>query len=291
MGIYDRDYYRQETSGSLWLTGRAPVTLGLVLANVAVLVAQAVSGLGLREGGLENTLALIPQRVFSDFQVWRLITATFCHDGPWHLLWNMVFLWWFGRELEALHGSREFLVFYLLAGLLSSLAWALATWAFESNQLTRMVGASGAVMGVIVLYTLYNPRHPILMFGFFPIELRWWVLIYVGVDFYWLFGPGYSPIAHVAHLGGAVYALIYKYADLRVGRLFARRLLRPRLRVHRPEPELEENLPEPGSLDEALEHSMDEVLAKIARDGPQSLTVQERQILDEASRRLRNRRG
>lgn len=291
MGIYDRDYYRQETSGSLWLTGRAPVTLGIVLANVAVFIAQMVSAFGLPEGGLESILALIPQKVFSDFQVWRLVTATFCHGGPWHLLWNMVFLWWFGRELEALHGSREFLIFYLIAGFLSSLAWALVTIATAPDQPAMMLGASGAVMAVTVLYTLYNPRHPILMFGFFPIEMRWWVLIYLGADFYLLLGPNYTPIAHVAHLGGAAFAVIYKYADLRVGRLFARRLVRPRLRVHRPEPEPEVELPQPSSLDEALEHRMDEVLAKIAREGPQSLTDQERQILDEASRRLRNRRG
>ena len=289
MGIQDRDYYRRETAGSLWLTGKAPVTLGLVLANVAVFIAETVSAFGLPDGGLESLLAVIPQRVFSDFQVWRLITATFCHVGPWHLLWNMVFLWWFGRELEAVCGSREFLFFYLLAGILSSLAWALATLATAPGQ--AMVGASGAVMAVTVLYTLYNPRHPILMFGFFPIEMRWWVLIYLGADFYLLLGPNYTPIAHVAHLGGAAFAVIYKYADLQVGRLFARRLIRPRLRVHRPEPEVAGDLANQTPLDEGLEHRMDEVLAKLAREGPQSLTDQERQILDEASRRLRNRRG
>jgi membrane associated rhomboid family serine protease len=291
MGIQDRDYYRRETSGSLWLTGRAPVTLGIVLANVAVFIAQTVSAFGLPDGGLESVLALIPHKVFSDFQVWRLVTATFCHVGPWHLLWNMVFLWWFGRELEALYGSREFLVFYVLAGILSSLAWALATLAAAPARPAMMLGASGAVMAVTVLYTLYNPRHPIRLYFLFPIEMRWLVLIYLGVDFYGLFGPNYSPVAHVAHLAGAAYAVVYKYTDLRVGRLFARGLLRPRLRVDRPEREPEVVLPGPGSLDKSLEHRMDEVLAKIAREGPQSLTDQERQILDEASRRLRNRRG
>jgi len=290
MGIQDRDYYRRETSGSLWLTGRAPVTLGIVLANVAVFIAQMVSALGLPEGGLESVLALIPQKVFSDFQAWRLVTATFCHGGPWHLLWNMLFLWWFGRELEALHGSREFLVFYLIAGIVSSLAWALATMAAAPQLPAMMLGSSGAVMAVTVLYTLYNPRHPIRLYFLFPIEMRWFVLIYLGVDFYGLFGPGYSPVAHVAHLAGAAYAVIYKYTDLRVGRLFARRLVRPRLRVLRPEPEPDLDLPRPDSLDEVLEQRMDVVLAKIAREGPHSLTDQERQILDEASRRLRNRR-
>jgi membrane associated rhomboid family serine protease len=291
MGIHDRDYYRQETAGSLWLTGRAPVTLGIVLANVAVFIAGMVANFGLIDGGIDSVLALDPQKAFAEFQIWRLITATFCHAGPWHLLWNMVFLWWFGRELEALHGSREFLTFYLLAGLLSSLAWALTTIALAPGVPAMMVGASGAVTAVTVLYAMYYPRHPILMFGFFPIELRWWVLIYLGADFYMLFGPNYSPIAHVAHLGGAAFAVIYKYADLRVIRLFGRRLVGPRLRVHRPEPEHDVELPDATSLDEALEHRMDEVLAKIAREGPQSLTDRERQVLDEASRRLRNRRG
>lgn len=291
MGIQDRDYYRRETSGSLWLTGKAPVTLGLVLANVAVFIAQTVSGFELLEGGLESALSLVPQKVFSDFQIWRLVTATFCHWGFWHLLWNMVFLWWFGRELEALYGSREFLAFYLLAGVVSSFAWVLVALAAARDRPAMMAGASGAVMAVTVLYTLYNPRHPIHLYGLFPVEMRWMVLIYLGADFYGLLGPNYSPVAHVAHLTGAAFAAIYKYADLRVGRLFAGRMVRPRQRVLRAEPELEADPPEPSSLDEGLEHRMDEVLAKIAREGPHSLTDQDRQILDEASHRLRSRRG
>ncbi len=289
MGIYDRDYYRRETSGSLWLTGQAPVTLSLVAINVFVFLAQIFGPTDLTGSTIQGLLQLQTESLLHDWQIWRLVTATFCHGGIWHLVGNMLFLWWFGRELEMLYGSREFLIFYLVAGVFSSLAWAVVTALSAPARPVAMIGASGAVTAVTVLYTLHNPRHTILLYGIIPIEMRWMVLIYLGVDFYGLVGPQYSPIAHIAHLGGAAYAVIFKYADLRFGRLrrFSIRWNRPELRVHRPEPEPAD----PTPLDEGLEHRMDEVLTKIAKDGKQSLTDQERQILDEASRRLRSRRN
>jgi membrane associated rhomboid family serine protease len=284
MGIQDRDYYRRATAGSLWLTGTTPVTIGLVVTNVCVFLAIHFAPFG---PDLQNILELVPSRVFQNLELWRLLTATFCHaPGIWHILMNMLFLWWFGRELEALYGSREFLLFYLVAAVFSSLAWALASWLAEVD--VPMIGASGAVTAVTVLYTLYNPRHVMHIWGVVPIEMRWLVIIYLGIDALGLVrGPGYSPVAHLAHLAGAAYALVFQWGDLRASRLFVRRSIRPRLRVVSPEPEPEAA----SSLDERLEHQMDLILAKISREGAESLTDSEREVLQRASRQLRSRRS
>ena len=291
MGIYDRDYYRGEASASLWFTGQTRVTIGLVVANVVVFVGQALWPADLRGPGLTEALKLIPSKVFEDLQVWRLLTATFCHSPGdfWHILWNMVFLWWFGNELEKLYGSREFLIFYLCAAVFSSFAWALVSWlrapaGFEPS----MIGASGAVMAVAVLYTMYYPRQPIYMWGIIRMEMRVMMTIYLVADAYQFIGSQYSLVAHLAHLAGAAYAVVYKWADLRTTRLFAARRSRPRLRVVSPEPEPIEH---PPLLDADLEHRMDAVLAKIAREGKASLNDEEREVLSQASRRLRDRRG
>ena len=284
MGIYDRDYYRGESSRSLWFTGRNPVTTGLVVANVVVFLGQLFGPPILSDGG---PLAMEPIPVFQHYEVWRLLTAAFCHstDNIWHIILNMLFFWWFGRELEKLYGSREFLVFYLVAAVFSSLVWGLGSW-LNPPPPERMIGASGAVMAVVVLYTLYYPRQRVYVWGIVPMEMWVMMLLYLGAQAYGLLSPGSSHVAYLAHLAGAGYGLIYKWGDLRVTRLFSRRWTRPRLRVVAPEP-----VPHDPPLDEGLEHRMDEVLAKIAREGQGSLNAEEREILAQASRRLRNRRS
>ncbi len=293
MGIYDRDYYREETARSLWITGRTPTLVALVVANVVVFVIQWLDPTGPGWGWVTSSLDLEAAKVIDEYQVWRLVTYMFCHAGPWHILWNMLFLWWFGGEVEKIYGSREFLIFYFLAGLVASLTMTITDW--WSGSRIPTVGASGAVMGVVVVFTLYNPRHHINIYGIFPIEMRWMLLIYLAADTFGLIQPGYSPVAHVAHLAGAAYGFAFKYFDLRVGHLFSRRirLRRPRLRVvtlDREEP-IEQPPPRPAVLDEALEHRMDQILAKIAREGKASLNDEEQAILEQASRRLRDRRG
>jgi len=286
VGIYDRDYYRDETSGAGWITGQAPVTKFIVLTNVAVCIVLALAH---QVDGLAPIAGLItiePSQITQHFQLWRLVTGAFCHDDLWHILWNMLMLWWFGRELEMLYGSREYMVFYLSAALVSSLAWTLA----GAGQVLPPPGSSGVMMAVMVVYTMYYPRERIHIYGIFPVEMRWFLLFFVAVDAYLVLRHGgLSVVGHTAQLSGAAYGLVFKLADLRLSRLVSARR-RPRLRAVAPEPE---RLPEPvmsHGLSESLEHRMDEILAKISREGRASLSDQEREILDEASRRLRDRR-
>ena len=128
MGIYDRDYYRHETADSLWITGKAPATFVLILVNVGVFLGQSFGGWDIGGFDLTQLLALVPQEVFERLQFWRLLTATFCHAGISHLLFNMLFLWWFGREIEKIYGSPEFLAYYLISAVFSSFVWGMVAW-------------------------------------------------------------------------------------------------------------------------------------------------------------------
>jgi membrane associated rhomboid family serine protease len=292
MGINDRDYYRETTSGSPMLTGAAPVCIRLIVANVIVFALQLLT-VGSPDFNVTTWLWLDPELVVERFQVWRLVTTGFCHsvDNPYHILFNMLGLWFFGPALEAMYGSREFLRFYLTAILAGSIGFL--GLAYATHDFTPALGASGAIMAVLMLYALYYPRQKMLIFFVLPIEIRWLVAVYVLYDLMPVLktlggNPATDGVAHAAHLGGLLYGYLYKQFDLRyTGRLprwngsFARwwrnTTRRRTLRVYRPE------------ATPNLERQVDEILAKISAHGEASLTDGEREILKEASRKYKDR--
>jgi len=278
MGIYDRDYYREERPGPGPGAITTPVCKWLVGITVCVWLLQ------LLVPATTSLLALDPVRTVWHGELWRLITAAFCHSpgGIWHILWNMLFLWWFGRELEQMYGSLEFLAFYLVGALVASVGFLLL------QPEAPMVGASGAVLGVVTLFTLHFPRRRVYFYGIFPIEMRWLLLIYLAGDLFPLMqGRTGTGVAHAAHLAGALWGLLYRFGQFRLtSRLRRRPSSRVKLRVIHPEPPPP---PEPA-LDEELSKRVDEILAKIHREGTDSLTEEEKQILETASRQLRQRK-
>lgn len=227
-------------------------------------------------------------------QVWRVLTCAFCHDrnGVWHILFNMLFLYWFGVTLEAMYGSREFLWFYLTAAIISSLAYIGLDLVTGRN--VPAIGASGAVMAVTMLYAIFYPRHIIYVFFVIPLQVRWLVLIYVVYDLHpvllALSGDQQSTgVAHSAHLGGLAFGYLYWKFNLRLSRWFGGISLprfdrtvgsRRGIKIHRP------------SVDDdrdALDERVDAILRKMQKEGEESLTSEEREVLMTASRRYKNR--
>jgi rhomboid family protein len=302
MGIYDREYYRGETGGPGWFGGVAPWCKTLIVINcVAFLLQQA---LGPDAPLFRDWLEASPEGIFRHGRIWELWTATFLHANFWHILGNMWFLWLVGREMETQYGSRDFLAFYLMAAGVSTLGWALFQGFVRGDMTRPMVGASGAVMGVVTLYTLFYPRREII---FIVLPMPMWVLLAIFLVFPIV---AHDPrIAYEAHLMGAAFALCYKHFDLRWTRLFQGRLRRPRLRIVSPVPADKPRSRAPGSSrtsseglgtktstvsvlpEEQLDARLDEVLAKIAREGRSALTEEEQRVLQEASRRARDRRS
>jgi membrane associated rhomboid family serine protease len=303
MGIYDREYYRGETGGPGWFGGIAPWCKTLIVINCVVFLLQ--NALRADSAFISDWLEASPDGIFHHGRIWQLWTATFLHSGILHILGNMWFLWLVGREMESLYGSRDFLAFYLLAGGVSTLGWALIQLLSGPEVNTHMLGASGAVMGVVTLYTLFYPRREIL---FFFVPMPMWALLGIYLVFP-LFNTN-QKIAYEAHLIGAAFAFCYKQFDLRWSRLVTGRLRRPRLRIFTPVPVDQPRSRVPGTSrtssgeahsakpslvsvlpEEQLDARLDEVLAKIAREGRGGLTEEDHRVLQEASRRARNKRS
>jgi membrane associated rhomboid family serine protease len=302
MGIYDREYYRGEPGGPTWFGGVAPWCKTIIVINCAVYLGQQV--LRADSEVLLGWLAASPEGIFKHGYIWQLLTATFLHVGILHILGNMWFLWLVGREMESLYGSRDFLAFYLTAAVVSTLGWALLQLAAHQSH-TVMVGASGAVMAVVTLYTLYYPRREIL---FFFIPMPMWALLLIYLVFPMVNGQDHR-VAYEAHLVGAAFGFCYKQFDLRWSRLVDGKFRRPRLRIFSPVPFDQTRTRAPSSSrsssegagaksstvtvlpEEQLDARLDEVLAKIAREGRGGLTEDDHRVLQEASRRARNKRS
>ncbi len=301
MGIYDRDYYRREGPSFLGaFANRGQVCKWLIIINVIAYVIQLATRD--RGGAFTEAFLLDAPKVFSG-EVWRLLTYAFLHaENAWvHILFNMLFLWWFGHELEDLYGRWEFLAFYLVSAVVGGAVFALA-WKVGLGP-PYCLGASGAVTAVMVVFAFHYPTRIILLFFVLPVPI--WLLVVFQVvqdSFGFLSGGNGQNIAFAVHLGGAAFGALYYQANLRLLDLWpkagprARQRARPRLRVYREE---EAETPQPVSVpapvgqdvDEQLEAKLDAVLEKVARSGQASLTDTEKQILLRASEIYKRRRS
>ena len=136
----------------------------------------------------DPVLGLQPQAVVEHGRVWQLGTYMFLHGGVFHLLFNMLALWMFGTELERIWGTRYFLKFYFVTGIgaavLTVLFVAAAVRLAGSSTSRCIIGASGAIYGLLLAYALYFPDRPIYMYFVFPIPAKYFVMIIGAIAFY-----------------------------------------------------------------------------------------------------------
>lgn len=153
---------------------------------------------------IEN-FSLIPYTVTHDYQLWRLVTYMFLHGGLMHILFNMLFLWWFGSELEKLWGPSVFLKYYFVTGIGGGLFHLL-----QPNSGIPVIGASGAIMGILLAYGLKWPNRTVLLWFIIPIKMKYLVILSLIIEFLGAMETsGSSGIAHLAHLGGMVVGFLY----------------------------------------------------------------------------------
>lgn len=258
---------------------------------------------------VQDWLELDTEKVLKG-QVWRLITNAFCHDrfGIMHILFNMLFLFWFGQFVEATYGSKEFLCFYLGGALVASLAYiGLQLFTGERHD---AIGASGAVMAVVCVFAMWNPHHTIRIYFLFPIQIRYLLLFYVIYDLHpvllALSGTTmHTGVAHAAHLGGLLFGYLYYKNDWRLLPYWERvaqlaggnsrtnsRIRRSNLRVYHEavddEKSSSDERREKTRADLRFDQQLDDVLKKITESGQDSLTEREKKILTLGSQRYRN---
>jgi membrane associated rhomboid family serine protease len=300
MGINSRDYIRNDPRGwqGQWITSGCK---WLIIINVVVFVLQLIvtrtayvatpEGIEIERASIVTTALELDPLPLLHGQIWRLVTYAFCHDrsSVFHILFNMLLLFWFGETLERMYGTREFILFYLVAALASALAFLGLEMVLGGMH--PMLGASGAVMAVVALYATHFPRNEIYIWGIVRVQIRFLVLFYLIFDLYPVLlvlggGQSYDNVAHAAHLGGLAFGFAYYRFGWRFDRLLGglkqwkppRRIKRPEsIRIYEPPAEPVEN----------LTAQVDKILEKIHAHGEASLSEQERDVLRNASERYK----
>jgi len=138
--------------------------------------------------------------------IWQPLTYMFIHGDFFHLFMNMFVLWMFGTEMESIWGSRGFLKYYFTTGIGSGIIWFLLN---ISNPFSVLIGASGAIYGVLLAYGLMFPNRKILIYFLFPIKVKYFVLLLGVIAFISSIGDTGSNISHLTHLSGMLIGFIY----------------------------------------------------------------------------------
>ena len=303
MGIYDRDYYRDEDDRSFRrASGGMSVVFMLIMANVIIFLADMF----LTPAGHQvcHVLAMHSETIFHPVFWFELITYGFAHDPVnfYHILGNMLVLFFFGPPIERRYGKTEFFIFYMAAVLVGGLVWGIQT-GIASHRLVQagqtalhaeMLGASGAVTAIVILFACNYPRAQVLLFGLLPMPAWALGVMYVVMDTLGSFNGG-SHIAHSVHIAGAALAALYFFAGLKFTR-FSVSKWRRKPRFAKPEessrPSYTWNLHKHTSApvpDEQIEAEVDRILRKIRATGEGSLTDTERETLVDASREYQRR--
>jgi len=179
-----------------------PVTGALLAANVLVFMLQLAGGLPLVEHFALWPPATSGPRGGPGFELWQLVSYSFLHGSLLHLMFNMLALYTFGRDVERLFGSRWYLQFYFASVVAAALSHLVVTGWMGGAPLPT-VGASGGVYGVLLAYGIYFPRRTVLLlFPPIPLPARVFVVLFAALELYFGVTGTASGVAHFAHLGG-----------------------------------------------------------------------------------------
>jgi membrane associated rhomboid family serine protease len=243
----------------------------LISVNFGIFLLQTIAR---TEGLFFPLFGLVPKLVWSEFMLWQPFTYLFFHGGIWHVLINMFVLWMFGSELERLWGKEHFLKFYFVTGV----GAGLVTMIFGLNSMTPIVGASGAVYGVLLAYGLTYPNRTIYLYGIIPIKSLWFV-IGIGVIAFMSSFDDISQISHLTHLSGMVIGYLMLKRPIRFNDLwFTIRKRTLEYKIKHEEKKVSQH--------QAIEREIDRILDKINREGFDSLTEEEHDRLYKGSQSL-----
>ncbi|MEX0609244.1 MAG: rhomboid family intramembrane serine protease [Balneolaceae bacterium] len=266
---------------------RMPVAIRtIILINLIVFVIQSLGGQGLNNWAIGN-LGFDPSFPAFVTQPWRLVTYMFLHAGFLHFLFNMLWLWWMGRAVEETVGPRSFTVIYFGAGFLGALLDAVISAVFGS---ALVIGASGAVTGILVAFAMLFPTAPIMLFLFPPIQARYFVAGWIAIDI--LFLGSADNVARLVHLGGALggylsikayksgtdLSLIIRYFEYLFGKVKPKKKYKSRNKSMSIVSDAE-------IVEEVDQTELDSILEKISKDGYDSLSTEEKRKLFELSKK------
>ena len=271
------------------------MVMKLILINVGIFVITAL------------TEAFFPQYYFSNIlpwlalpadlstfstRPWTIITYMFVHADIWHIAWNMILLYWFGNITGDLLGDRRVLPIYLYGGIAGGLLFMLsaALLPYVGNQ---AIGASAAVLAVVFAAVMTAPEYRMHLLLLGEVRIKYIGLVILFLDLIGTSARSGNSGGHIAHLGGTMLGIIFVYLlrnGTDMGSLFYREKKRE---THQRKPSLRvahkaENLPSERmrslSKQKDLTRQVDEILEKIKKNGYDSLSEEEKEILYKASK-------
>ncbi len=222
----------------------------------------------IQKGYMTYYFGLIPILVIQKHFYWQIFTSMFLHGGFMHLFFNMFALYIFGIELEYSWGSKKFLQYYLICGIGAGIVSLLTYY----NSPVPIIGASGAIYGVLLAYALLFPDRYLYLYFLIPIKAKYLVGLFIIIEFFSGISGG-GNIAHFAHLGGILTGFIYlKWPSIKS------KLKIPNLMKGKKQDDWHDNY-------NNFDSEVDRILKKAAVNGVDSLTKSELDILRNAKNR------
>ncbi|MBT3299661.1 MAG: rhomboid family intramembrane serine protease [Candidatus Marinimicrobia bacterium] len=243
----------------------------LVTVNFAIFFLQYMSG---QDQLFFKLFGLVPKDIWSSFMIWQPISYLFFHGSIWHVLINMFVLWMFGSELERIWGKERFLKYYFITGIGSGLV----TFTFNINSTIPVVGASGAVYGVLLAYGLMYPNRTIYLYGILPIKSIWFV-VGIGIIAFFSSFSNATNISHMTHLSGMLIGFVFLRSRFRFKDvIFSIRKQALEYQIHREEKH--------NAKQKQMETDINQILEKINEVGFDKLSQGEKDKLFEGSKSL-----
>lgn len=199
---------RYRSSASLFYRSFPPGVKWLIIVNVAVYILYFFGSLWRGEPILVF-LNLVPFDVARRGEIWQLVTYMFLHSAGSisHILFNMLALWMFGAAIEQTWGTRRFLQYYFICGIGAGICVVLANLVF-GDPYQHVIGASGAIYGLLLAFGMLFPEQEILIMFLFPVKAKYMVMIFGAIAFLSSFQAG-GTVSNLAHLGGMLVGFIY----------------------------------------------------------------------------------
>jgi membrane associated rhomboid family serine protease len=269
----------------------------LIIISIVIFVIQSLSSPSFMRFIIYN-FGIVPADFWGKLHLWQPVSYLFLHGNLAHLALNMLALWMFGTELEMIWGRKEFLKYFFITGT----GAGLVTILFQLHSSIPVIGASGAVYGILLAYGLRFPDRQAFIFPLpVPIKMKYFVIIFGVIEFFSSISSGMNDgIAHFTHLSGMIVGYLYlrrkntfrRYRNYRRDKsnsnmdetLNRIREMLNQFKYKRSSG----NKPDTRSGDRK---ELDRILDKISRMGYEELTPEEKKALLDASSRLSKKKG
>ncbi|MBT3872830.1 MAG: rhomboid family intramembrane serine protease [Flavobacteriaceae bacterium] len=286
------------TSNLLDQFKQASIVLKIIVINTLIFLVLYLGAFFFKLSPASFVSWLVLPTSFVDIilQPWSIITYAFLHAGFWHLFWNMYLLYWFGTYVFNLFTAKRFLTIYLLGGICGGLLYVLSYNLFPvfSNINSNLMGASAAVLAIVIFIATYTPNTIVRVFMF---KVKLWKIGFTMVLLDLLQLPSSDNAGGlIAHIGGALFGYVYaiqlkkgndigiwfeNFIDLVIN-LFKPRHKKPFKKVHRTKQAVAKQTKKKTSNEHQAK--IDDILDKIGKSGYDSLTKSEKDFLFKAGK-------